>query len=107
MQIAQKSLLKKRKRLINNLRQDSGESSHSLFVEVVLDGGDDADGFHEARVGGGFCSAKLAKFAGVAALVGGENREDALIGLANAANLGARIGGETIGGSAGVTGGFG
>lgn len=63
-----------------------GRATGSLFVQVVLDGGDDADGLHEAGVGG-IAETVFAGFAGITALVGGENGEHALIGLPDGADL--------------------
>jgi hypothetical protein len=79
---------------------------HTLFAQVVLDGADDADSFHETVVGGTGADV-FARFAGVAALIGSENGENALIGLANPADFGAGIGGKAISGGASVVRGFG
>src|SRR6516165_3467403 len=76
-----------------------------LFVEVILDGGDDANGLHET----GVTAIDRAPFTTLrgAALIGGKDGEDTLIGLANGTNFAAGIGGEALGGFAGVLRGLG
>lgn len=77
-----------------------------LSIKVVFDGSDDADGFSQAGVGRTNASV-FAWFAGVTALIGRKNSKNALIGLANASNFGAGIGGEAASGCASVARGFG
>ena len=60
-----------------------------LFVQVVLHRGDDTEGLHEASAGAENLAASLAGFAGVAALISRQNRENALIRLPNGPDLAA------------------
>jgi hypothetical protein len=76
-----------------------------LFVQVVLHGSDDAHGLHQAAVGAVACASVPGFATGVlAALIGRQDGEDALIGLADRPDFASRIGGEAFGGGAGVPG---
>ena len=60
------------------------DSLPSLFLQVVLHGGDYADSLHKAAVNREIPDAGLA---GVAAIIRGQNRENALICLPNGSDL--------------------